>query len=277
MRPIRWLSALVLAIAVACAPAATALAAPASLSGTAAGCTTSAPQGSCGPYSYRPISNSNGYNSYVGQNCWADPSCRQTLTVTDPGTWSVTSTEPARNTGVRTYPDVQQLFSDWCGRGWNDCSSMTDTPISALWLLRSTFAENMHATSGTIAEAGYDIWLTGTSGSQEIMVWVDNARRGTGGAAVIGHATIFGQRFTVLRYGGQGGEIIFSLDHNEHTGTVHILASLRWLQGHGYVPTRARVGQVDFGWEICSTGGQPERFTVSAYTLRSGCRTQVCG
>jgi len=116
MRPIRWLSALVLAIAVACAPAATALAAPASLSGTAAGCTTSAPQGSCGPYSYRPISNSNGYNSYVGQNCWADPSCRQTLTVTDPGTWSVTSTEPARNTGVRTYPDVQQLFSDWCGR-----------------------------------------------------------------------------------------------------------------------------------------------------------------
>ena len=93
MRPIRWLSALVLAAAVACAPAATALAAPALLSGTAAGCATSAPQGSCGPYSYRQISNSNGYNSYVGQNCWADPSCRQTLTVTDPGTWSVTSAD----------------------------------------------------------------------------------------------------------------------------------------------------------------------------------------
>jgi hypothetical protein len=277
MRSTRWISALVLAVALACAPAAAALATPASLAGTTGRCTTSASSGTCGPYSYRQISNSNGFNTYVAQNCWADPSCRQKLTATGPGTWSVTSTETAGNTAVRTYPDVQQLFSDWCGSGWNSCSSTTDTPISALRLLRSTFTESMHASGGTIAEAGYDIWLSGTSGSGEIMVWVDNADRGTGGAAVIGHATIFGQRFTVLRYGGLGGEIIFSLDRNAHTGTVHILATLHWLQGHGYVPAGARVGQVDFGWEICSTGGKPERFTVSGYTLRSECRAQVCG
>jgi hypothetical protein len=184
--------------------------------------------------------------------------------------------EPAKNTGVRTYPDVQQLFSDWCGSGWNTCSSATDTPISALWLLRSKFAENMHTTRGTIAEAGYDIWLSGTSGSDEIMIWVDNAGRGTGGAAVIGHTTIFRQRFTVLQYGGPGGEIIFSLDHNEHTGTVHILAALRWLQAHKYVPAHAKVAQADFGWEICSTAGHRETFTVSAYTLRSVCSPHVC-
>ena len=90
------------------------------------------------------------------------------------------------------------------------------------------------------------------------MVWVDKARRGTGGTP-------------------QGGEIIFSLDHNEHTGTVHILATLRWLQGHG---VRARTRKQSGRWTSdgrLSTRGQPERFTVSAYTLRSGCRTQVCG
>jgi hypothetical protein len=135
----------------------------------------------------------------------------------------------------------------------------------------------MHSTAGTIAEAGYDIWLSGTSGSAEIMIWVDNAHRGTGGAAVIGHATIFGQPFTVLQYGGPGGEIIFSLNHNQQTGTVHILATLRWLQGHGYVPADAKVSQVDFGWEICSTGGRPEPFSVSAYTIRSVCNPHVCG
>jgi len=276
MRLTRWLSALVLTVAVASAPAGAALAAPASLSATAKGCTTSAPSGTCGPYAYSPISNSNGYNTFTGNNCWADPSCPQTLTSSGPDHWSVSAKEPAGNTGVRTYPDVQQLFSDWCGTYWNNCATMTDTPISVLHLLRSTFTENMHATAGTIAEAGYDIWLSDTPGSDEIMVWVDNARRGTGGAAVIGHATIFGQPFTVLQYGGKGGEIIFSLNHNEQTGTVHILATLRWLQSHGYVPAGATVGQVDFGWEICSTGGRPETFTVSAYTLRSVCNPHIC-
>jgi hypothetical protein len=276
MRSTQWLSAIVLALAMACAPAAVALAAPHSLSGTAKRCTTSNPSGACGPYSYGQISNNNGYNTFTGNDCWADPSCSQTLTSYSPGDWSVSAREPAGNTGVRTYPNVQQLFSDWCGTYWNNCANMTDTPISVLHLLRSTFTENMHATAGTIAEAGYDIWLSDTSGSNEIMIWVDNVHRGTGGAAVIGHATIFGQPFTVLQYGGKGGEIIFSLDHNEQTGTVHILATLRWLQGRGYVPTGARIGQVDFGWEICSTGGKPETLTVSAYTLRSECSTHVC-
>jgi hypothetical protein len=276
MRSTRWLSALVLAFAMACAPAATALAATASPSGTSRQCTTSAPSGTCGPYAYGQVSNSNGYNTYVANNCWADPSCPQTVISHNPGDWSVSAREPAGNTGVRTYPDVQQLFSDWCGTSWNNCATMTDTPIKALQAMDSKFTENMHPTAGTIAEAGYDIWLTHTAGSHEIMIWVDNAHRGTGGAKVIGHAVVFGQPFTVLQYGGPGGELIFSLNHNEHTGTVHILAILRWLHDHGHVSAGATIGQVDFGWEICSTGGRPETFTVSAYTLRSVCKPHVC-
>jgi len=57
---------------------------------------------------------------------------------------------------------------------------------------------------------------------------------------------------------------------------VHLLALLRWLQRHGFAAAGAVIGQVDFGWEICSTGGKPETFTVSRYTLRSRCKAQGC-
>jgi hypothetical protein len=261
MRSTRWLPALILAAVLAGAPAATALTNPAPPHGAAWRCTTSAPNGTCGPYSFRPITKSNGFTTYVLNNKWGCGSpnqCgQQTVRANTPGHWQVTSNQAARNTAVLTYPDVQQVFTDTAG----------DPPIASFHAIYSRFAEAMHATAGTDVEAAYDIWLSNTRGPNEVMVWVDNHGRGNGGATRIGHATIYRQPFTVYEYGT--GEIIFSLDRNEHTGTVHILAILRWLQRHRYVAWRARIGQVDFGWEICSTGGRPETFTVSAYSLRS--------
>ena len=268
MRSTRWLSALLLALTLAGIPAAAVVTAPAAA--LAAGrCTTSAPSGNCGPYFYQLITNSNGYNTYVGNNKWGcgspDQCGLQTVQATSPGNWQVTSKQAAGNTAVLTYPNVQQLFTKTTG---------ADPTISSFHALYSHFAEAMHATAGTIAQAAYDIWLSNTKGPNEVMIWLDNHGRGNGGATRVGHATIFGQPFTVYKYGS--GEIIFSLDHNEQTGTVHILASLLWLQHHGYVSAGAGIGQIDFGWEICSTGGKPETFTVSAYSLRSVCRTQGC-
>jgi Glycosyl hydrolase family 12 len=160
---------------------------------------------------------------------------------------------------------VQQLFTH---------TNNKDPRIASFRSINSYFSEAMHAHAGTDAEAAYDIWLSNTRGPNEVMVWVDNHGRGSGGARRIGHATIGKQPFTVYEYGT--GEIIFSLNHNEHTGTVHILTALHWLQNHKYVSAKAAIGQVDFGWEICSTGHQPETFTISAYTLRSRCKTHGC-
>ena len=69
MRSTRWLPALILAVAVACAPATAALArpAPSAPAGTGWRCNTSNPQGNCGPYAFRPITKSNGYNTYVSK------------------------------------------------------------------------------------------------------------------------------------------------------------------------------------------------------------------
>jgi hypothetical protein len=242
-------------------------------------CVTSAPSGNCGPYSDPQITMSNGFDTYVANNCWGDPSCRQTVSANDPGHWQVSADEPAGNTAVMTYPDVKQLTNDWCGTGWAAnggpaCNNPTDTPLSSLSLLTSTFTESMLHDPVTIAEAGYDIW---TNYSSDIMIWVDNVNRGAGGAQLLAsNQVIGGQSFDVYQYGGQGGEIIFSLNGSggsgtfaqETSGTVDILATLRWVQSHGYA-SNISIGEIDFGWEICSTGGAPETFSVSSYSLDS--------
>ena len=230
---------------------------------TGSACVTSAGNGNCGPYGYRPISNSNGYTTYVANNMWAcgNGSCGpQTLTAYHPGNWSVLSTQASGNTAVLTYPNVQQVFTK---------TTDTDPAISAFTSITSDFTETMSPQTGTDAEAAYDLWLSHTSGPDEIMIWVDNVGRGSGGAQRIGAATIAGQAFTVYQY--RGGEVIFSLNQSEQSGTVDILGVLKWLQGHGLASAGAQLGQVDFGFEICSTGGKPEKFAVSRYTLTSTC------
>ena len=235
----------------------------ASKSPTGAACVTSAGNGTCGPYGYSPISNSNGFTTYVANNMWAcgNGSCGpQTLAAYQPGNWSVMSTQASGNTAVLTYPNVQQVFTK---------TTDTDPAFSAFTSITSDFTETMSPQAGTDAEAAYDLWLSHTSGPTEVMIWIDNVGRGSGGAQRIGAATIAGQAFTVYQY--RGGEVIFSLNRNEQSGTVDILGALKWLQSHGLASAGAQLGQVDFGFEICSTGGKPEKFAVSRYTLTSTC------
>ncbi len=54
---------------------------------------------------------------------------------------------------------------------------------------------------------------------------------------------------------------------SESSGSVDILAMLEWLETNGYLPARSIWTGVGQGWEICSTGGQPETFLESGYSL----------
>jgi hypothetical protein len=233
--------------------------------------TTKPSGGNCGPYDYAGITNSNGFNTYVGNNCWGDPSCQQTITAHHPGHWSLSAREPARNTAVKTYPDIQQLMNNYSTDGtW---SGSSDTPISGLSVLSSTYAETMPHNKGTIAEAAWDIWLSNDAGfPNEVMVWMDNVNRGNGGATQKASVSLDGHDWTLYQNGG--GELIWSLGApgtfaQQGSGTVNLLALLRWLQKNGHAAAGASIGEIDFGWEICSTGGVHETFTVSKYELKS--------
>jgi hypothetical protein len=187
------------------------------------------------------IVNNNEWNGSAGpQTIWAD-SYRH---------WGVQSTQQAGNTAVETYPCVQMNYDN--------------LPVSSFRLIRNGFTESMPAgAAGLDAEAADDVWLNDYA--TEVMIWVDNHGQRPAGN-VIGHATLFGQHFAVWH---GGTDYTFALDRNETAGMTHILAAIRWLIGHGDVQASATLTQVNFGWEVASTGGKPEDFTVTNYWLHT--------
>ena len=49
-----------------------------------------------------------------------------------------------------------------------------------------------------------------------------------------------------------------------------MLSLFKWLQSNGY-SSETSINQIDYGFELCSTSGHTETFTVSAYTLKATC------
>jgi hypothetical protein len=187
----------------------------------------------------------------VYNNEWNASAGPQTIWADSYHHWGVESTQRAGNTAVETYPCVQKNFNN--------------VPVSSFRMIQNGFAESMPAnTAGLDAEAADDVWLNNYN--IEVMIWVDNHGQVPAGN-VVGHATIFGQHFAVWRSGG--GYYAFVLNHNETTGITHMLASIRWLISRGYVKANATLTQVNFGWEIASTGGKPKDFTMTKYWLHT--------
>ena len=239
----------------------------------AAPCVTSDPHGTCGPYLYPPITDSNGSNTYVLNNMWAaKPGTTQTLTANDPGNWNVVANaQPPGSTAVQTYPDGQVTLT----------TANKPDPLSNFGSIISSFSENMHATGSTSAQAAYDIWLgqnASTNYADEVMIWNDQANRGTcGGATVLTNVNFGGsngvpvQNWTLCRYGPPGptSELIWYLTNgNEQSGTVDVLSMVNWLVSNGYLPQGTGLNQIDYGFEICSTPG-PETFQVSSFSITS--------
>jgi hypothetical protein len=192
--------------------------------------------------------NNGGYIVY--NNEWNSDHGPQTIWANSYKYWGAVSTQKAGNTAVETYPCVQKNYSN--------------VPVKSLKLLRTGFTEYMPSNkSGLDAEAANDIWLNNYN--IEVMIWVDNHGQRPAGS-VIGHATIFGQHFAVWH---TGTIFSFVLDHNETSGRTHVLASLRWLMNHGLLSRSVTLTQVNFGWEIASTGGQPRDFTMTNYWLHT--------
>lgn len=223
--------------------------------GTTKVCVKLAAKGGCGPYRYHDITQSNGHNTYVGQNVWNPiPGWSQALYATGPGNWYVTARMPAGNTAVVSFPNVGQQYY----------YTNTLTGFSSIY---SSFAESMHPEPGTSAEAAYDIWLN--DWRDEVMIQHDIVNRGA--CPVVATADFGGsggvpvQRWNFCKY---GPELIWQLSGaGEQSGSVDILAMLTWLAGHGYLPRGSGLTAISYGFEICSTGGQPETFTVSRFSI----------
>jgi hypothetical protein len=163
------------------------------------------------------------------------------------------SSQRAGNTEVLTGPSVQIPYNN--GNGY---------PLSNFSSLSSSYAENMHAVAGTDAEAAYDIWLNGLN--KEVMFWVDDHGQAPSGS-VVATTTFSGATWDLWQSGN--GYWAFFRRGNASSGTVDLLAGLRFLESRGDLTGTDKLWQVNFGWEICSTAGAPETFTVSNYSVNS--------
>lgn len=226
--------------------------------GSTAGCVTSAQKGACGPYTYPAIEGAS-QSPTVGQNVWAPISgWQQTLYASNPGSWSVAVNGPAGNTAVVSYP--------------NTGASYGEKPLSSFHSIVSSFAESMPHNSGTSGWAAFDLWFN--NWNDEVMIQHDFTDNGACGAvathtfggsngvpAQTWHLCVFGSE-RVWKLGTDDNHL-----QDEQSGSVDILSMVTWMENNGYLPRNSTVTDLSYGFEICSTGGKPENWSVSRFSI----------
>ena len=174
--------------------------------------------------------------------------------------WGVESTQP-NSPSIKAYPSVQRIYPN-------------QPAYSRLRHLRSSFTQSMPSAANLSAEAAYEVWLNNRT--VEVMMWVDN-RNQTPAGQHIGSIPIYQENFDVYQNGPHQFSFVLS-GQQQLTGRVHLLSALRWLVHHGpskharYLSRSDTLTEVDFGWEIASTGGKPLEFSVTGYAVSSGLR-----
>ena len=190
-------------------------------------------------------------NYHVNNNEWNNSAGRQCIWATSYHHWGVTSTQSG--TAVKTYPNTQRLFDNSQGQYLK--------PVGSFTSMVSTYSEYMP--SNGIFESAYDIWLN--NWNIELMIWQDNHGQVPFGHRA-GNATIYGNHYTVWQSGNDA--FAFVLDHNARWGKVHIKSVFNWMVRNNKITNATTLTDVEFGFEVCSTAGQPEKFRLNRYTLK---------
>ena len=222
-------------------------------------CVTSDPMGHC-PFGADPQITGANDDPYVDQNVWNPISgWQQTLSANSPGDWQVVANMPIGNTGVVSYPNTGVDMA-----GAVDSYSQTT----------SSFSETMPHNSQTSAWAMYDLWFN--NWNDEVMIQYDFTNNGDctpvataqfGGSNGVPvqtwHLCRIGSDTLAWKLGaGEGTE-----KQSEQSGSIDILAMIKWLESHGYLLAGSTWTALSDGWEICSTGGQNETFNLSSYSV----------
>jgi hypothetical protein len=160
-----------------------------------------------------------------------------------------TSNQPAGNTAVLTYPAVQSNFN-------------SNPALSSFKNITSSYTE----TSPHVGdyEVAYDCWFNNQA--NEVMVWVDNYNQVPAGKKVATGVTVGGHSWDVW-WVQSSGYLAFNITSTLKSGTVDLLALFKYAVTNGWLPANSTVGQLAFGIEVCSTGGNAATFTIDNYSL----------
>ena len=184
----------------------------------------------------------------VNNNAWSGSHGPQKIYACTRSNWYAVSKQPNLGGAVETYPNTEY---DVGGR--NTPSTKT---ISKYQSIVSTFSEADPPGGGW--DAAYDLWTN--NWTNETMIWNQWA----------GSQSYWpGQAKIALKLDGvpyhfyaNGNELMFFRDTQTASGSVDILAALRWEVAHGYAKSTDVPTQLQYGVEVCYTNGS-ETFPVT--------------
>lgn len=171
----------------------------------------------------------------LNNDVWGSGAGPQTIWANSATNWGVWSNQP--NTGgVKSYPHS---------------GISVGSTLSSLHSVSSSF--NVSLPGGGAFETAYDIWAN--TSTYEIMLWMNK----TGAVGPLGSlqtsASVGGFSWNVYS-GSNGSNQVFSFVNqgSSLSGTVDILAVLRWIESKGWYGN-VTLSQVQFGFEITSSSG----------------------
>lgn len=193
---------------------------------------------------------------YVHNNMWNAAKyqpCTSTLRARSHADWSVvTRMNNAKGDGaVKTYPNVHRDYKA--------------VPIDSFATLTSRFAAT--APRVGIYNVAYDLWINGIArpGCTEIMIWTENHKQVPGGRYVQ-DVSFDGRDFKVCRT-RDNRYIAFVATADMTSGTIDLLAIIRWTTAQGWLRAGSTLDQICFGVEFVSTDDMDATFRVSDFSI----------
>lgn len=189
---------------------------------------------------------SNGYT--LNNDVWGSGAGPQTIWANSANNWGVWSQQPATN-GVKSYPHAEYDIN------------RSLTSISAV-----TSSFNVSVPGTGVYDTAYDIWLN--NNAYEVMLWMNEVVAGPLGSY---RQTLNSGGYSWRVYSGSNGSnTVYSFVNTgqSNSGSVDVLAELRWLQNSGWFGgSTATLGNVQFGWEISSTNNTGTNFVANSYSV----------
>lgn len=201
-----------------------------------------------------------------------------TLRFCSKDSWNVdVTTDNSKGDGaVKSYPSIRKIYHDW-GKG-GDFSS--DPRLSSFPQLKVEYASTDPAScSGCIYDTAFDIWLNGIGGSNntELMIWTHNVGQRPYGEKVASGVQVDGRAWDL--WSGNANHYIAYVPSDGsylRSGTVDVKAFVNDLKQRGRIADSPLgqagkddpyVGQISFGVEPVSTGGQSKRWEFTRFSV----------
>jgi glycosyl hydrolase family 12 len=204
-------------------------------------------------------------NGYIlHNNMWnADGyNVSQTMYANSYKDWRVTAkaNNASGDGAVKTYPNVHRDYHNW--------STGKEPRLSAFKSIKSSFAARTPHVG--IYNTAFDIWLNGVAdgNSTEVMVWTDNYRQVPAGSVVAKDLSFSGHTWKLYAT-KDNSYLAFKPSSRITHDTINLKAMLKYLASKSRIPSRSTLGQICYGFEIVSTGGDRRTFKVDDFSVSS--------